>query len=215
MKKWAQYCYDNNLQVMIHANGDAAIDYLIKLHREVAGDDPAKDRRTVCIHCQFIRPDQIAEFKKLNLIPALFTDHTFFFGDTHVANRGSKQASFISPMRSVIDAGLRPTNHTDAFVVPVNQLLTVWTAVNRPLRSGGTLGADQGISPFEALKAITINAAYQYREEASKGSIAKGKLADFVILSADPNTVDPMTIKEIAVLETIKEGATIFPAAAK
>lgn len=215
MKKWAQYCYDNNLQVMIHANGDAAIDYLIKLHREVAGDDPAKDRRTVCIHCQFIRPDQIAEFKKLNLIPALFTDHTFFFGDTHVANRGSKQASFISPMRSVIDAGLRPTNHTDAFVVPVNQLLAVWTAVNRPLRSGGTLGADQGISPFEALKAITINAAYQYREEASKGSIAKGKLADFVILSADPNTVDPMTIKEIAVLETIKEGATIFPAAAK
>lgn len=212
MKKTMQFCYDNNLQVLLHANGDAAIDYLIKLHRETAGSDPSRDRRTVCIHCQFIRPDQIAEFRKFNLIPALFTDHTFFFGDTHVANRGIGQASFISPMKAAMAAGLKPTNHTDAFVVPVNQLLTVWTAVNRPLRSGGTLGADQRITPYQALQAITVNAAYQYREEARKGSIAPGKLADLVILSADPNTVDPATIKDIQVLETIKEGRTIYRA---
>jgi hypothetical protein len=210
MKKWAQFCYDNNLQVMIHANGDAAIDYLIKLHREVVGDDPAKDRRTVCIHCQFIRPDQIAAFKELNLIPALFTDHTFFFGDTHLANRGEKQASFISPMKAALAAGLKPTNHTDAFVVPVNQMLTVWTAVNRPLRSGGTLGGDQRITPFQALQAITVNAAYQYREEDRKGTIEPGKLADLVVLTADPNTVEPMSIKDIEVLETIKEGRTVY-----
>lgn len=210
MKKTMQFCYDNNLQVLLHANGDAAIDYFIKLHREVAGGDPAKDRRTVCIHCQFIRPDQIAEFKKLNLIPALFTDHTFFFGDTHVANRGSEQASFISPMRAALDAGLKPTNHTDAFVVPVNQMLTVWTAVNRPLRSGGTLGADQRISPYEALQAITINAAFQYREEANKGTIEVGKLADLVVLSANPVTVEPMAIRDITVEETFKEGRSIY-----
>ena len=212
MRAMVKTCYDNNLQVLMHGNGDAAIDFLIATHREMAGGDLAKDRRTVCIHCQFIRPDQIAEFAKLKIIPSLFTDHSFFFGDTHVQNRGLKQASFISPMKAAIEAGLRPTNHTDAFVVPIDQMMTVWTAVNRPLRSGGTLGADQRITPYQALQAITGNAAYQYREEASKGSIAPGKRADLVILSADPTKVAPETIRDIKVIETIKDGKMIFPA---
>ena len=212
MKATMKTCYDRGLQVLLHANGDAAIDFLIEAHKAAAGAEPAKDRRTVCIHCQFIRPDQLKAFAELKIIPALFTDHTFFFGDTHVRNRGSTQASFISPMRTAIDLGLRPTNHTDAFVVPVDQMMTVWTAVNRPLRSGGTLGPDQRISPYEALQAITTSAARQYREEDAKGSITAGKLADLVILSADPTRVDPMTIKDIRVLETIKEGRTIYTA---
>lgn len=204
-------CYDNNLQVLMHGNGDAAIDFLIATHKQMAGADLAKDRRTVCIHCQFIRPDQIADFAKLKIIPALFTDHTFFFGDTHVANRGPEQAAFISPMKAAIDAGLRPTNHTDAFVVPIDQMMTVWTAVNRQLRSGGVLGPDQRITPYQALQAITSNAAYQYREEATKGSIAPGKQADLVILSADPTKIAPQAIKDIKVIETIKGGKTIYP----
>ncbi|WP_207790393.1 amidohydrolase [Sandaracinobacter neustonicus] len=212
MKAMIKTCYDNDLQVLMHGNGDAAIDFLIAAHKEIGAADLTKDRRTVCIHCQFIRPDQIAEFAKLKIIPSLFTDHTFFFGDTHIKNRGLKQASFISPMKAAIEAGLRPTNHTDAFVVPVDQMMTVWTAVNRPLRSGGVLGADQRITPYQALQAITTNAAYQYREEASKGSIAVGKRADLVILSADPNKVAPETIKDIKVIETIKDGKTIYPA---
>jgi predicted amidohydrolase YtcJ len=212
MKKALKSCYDNNLQVLFHSNGDAAIDFLIEAHKFAAGADLAKDRRTVCIHCQFIRPDQLNQFAELNIIPALFTDHTFFFGDTHVKNRGLEQASFISPMKAARAAGLRPTNHTDAFVVPIDQMLTVWTAVNRPLRSGGTLGPDQRITPYEALQMITIDAARQYFEEDSKGSIKPGKRADLVILSADPNKVDPMTIKEIKVVETIKDGKTIWPA---
>jgi len=212
MQATMKTCYDNNLQVLFHANGDAAIDFLIKTHRESAGSDLAKDRRTTCIHCQFIRPDQLKQFAELKLIPALFTDHTFFFGDTHVTNRGLQQASFISPMKAARDLGLRPTNHTDAFVVPVDQMMTVWTAVNRPLRSGGTLGAEQRITPYEALQAITIDAAFQYREEDSKGSIKVGKRADLVILSADPTRVAPETIKDTKVLETIKDGKTVFPA---
>jgi predicted amidohydrolase YtcJ len=212
MKAATKKCYDNNLQVIFHSNGDAAIDFLIEAHKAAAGADLAKDRRTVCIHCQFIRPDQLKQFAELKIIPALFTDHTFFFGDTHVKNRGLAQASFISPMRAARDLGLRPTNHTDAFVVPIDQLMTVWTAVNRPLRSGGTLGPDQRITPYEALQMITIDAAHQYFEEGSKGSIKPGKRADLVILSADPTKVDPMTIKDIKVIETIKDGKTIWPA---
>lgn len=212
MKAMMKRCYDNKVQVLMHANGDAAIDFLIEAHLAAAGSTPATDRRTVCIHCQFIRPDQIDAFARYNIIPALFTDHSFFFGDTHVRNRGLAQASFISPMKAAAAAGLRPTNHTDAFVVPIDQMMAVWTAVNRPLRSGGVLGPDQRITPYAALKAITIDAAHQYREEATKGSIEPGKRADLVVLSADPNTVAPMTIKDIRVIETIKDGKTIYTA---
>ena len=205
-------CYDNNVQVEMHGNGDAAIDLLLKAHLAAAGNDPAKDRRTVCIHCQFIRKDQLAAFAKYNIIPSLFTDHTFFFGDTHVANRGPEQAAFISPMKSALAAGLHPTNHTDAFVTPIDQMMTVWTAVTRKLRSGSVLGPDERITAYQALQAITASAAYQYREEASKGSIEAGKRADLVVLSADPTKVDADAIRDIKVIETLKDGRTIFPA---
>ena len=203
-------CYDSGLQVLFHANGDAAIDFLIKAHEQAAGADPTKDRRTVAIHAQFIRPDQLEKFKQYAIIPSFFTDHTFFFADTHIVNRGKAQADFISPMKSAYAMGLRPTNHTDAFVVPVDQMMTIWTAVNRVSRAGVQIGADQRITPIQALKAITINAAYQYREEASKGSIEPGKRADLVVLSDNPLTIDPIAIRDIKVVETIKDGKTIY-----
>jgi predicted amidohydrolase YtcJ len=212
MRATVKKCYDNNLQVNFHANGDAAIDFLLEAHKAAAGADLAKDRRTVCIHCQFIRPDQIAEFARLKLIPSLFTDHAFFFADTHILNRGRQATDFLSPMKSALAAGLRPTNHTDAFVAPIDQMMTVWTAVNRISRKGELIGAGERITPYQALQAITTSAAYQYREEASKGSIEVGKRADLVVLSADPNKVAPMTIKDIKVVETIKDGKTIWPA---
>ena len=137
---------------------------------------------------------------------------SYYFGDTHVQNRGREQAFFISPMRAAIDKGLRPTNHTDFVVAPLDQLFVMWTAVNRISRGGVDIGPDQRITPMEALKAITINAAYQYGEEESKGSLGPGKLANLVILDGNPLQVDPMTIKDIEVVETIKEGKTIYNA---
>ena len=115
-------------------------------------------------------------------------------------------------MRTAIDRGLRPTNHTDFVVAPLDQMFVLWSAVNRISRSGAVIGRDQRISPMDALKAITINAAYQYAEEKSKGPLEPGKLADLVILDRNPLTVDPMTIKDIRVVETIKEGKTIYKA---
>lgn len=204
-------CYDNNLQVLFHANGDAAIDFLLQAHEKAVGSgDLAADRRTVCIHCQFVRRDQLPKLKAYGIVPALFTDHTFFFADTHIRNRGMAQASFISPMKSAAALGLRPTNHTDAFVVPIDQMMTMWTAVNRQARSGVIVGPEERVTPLQALKAITIDAAYQYREEDSKGSIEAGKRADLVVLSANPLTVKPMAIKDIKVLETVKDGKTIY-----
>jgi len=208
----AKKCYDNNLQLLMHANGDAAIDTALKAHEYAAAGSLDKDRRTVIIHAQFVRQDQLQQFAKYKIIPSLFTEHVFYFGDTHILNRGLKQASFISPLRAAFDLGLHPTNHTDYSIVPIDQMMTMSTAVNRVTRSGVLLGPDQRVTSMEALKAITINAAYQYREENSKGSLEAGKLADLVILDKNPLKVDPMTIKDIKVLETIKEGKTIYKA---
>ena len=90
--------------------------------------------------------------------------------------------------------------------------MTIWTAVNRVSRSGAIIGPDERVTPLQALKAITINGAYIYREEASKGSLEPGKLADMVILDKNPLTVAPMTIRDIKVVETIKEGKTVYKA---
>jgi predicted amidohydrolase YtcJ len=202
--------YDLGLQSNFHANGDAAIDMLLKAHEFAAGDDPSKERRTTIIHSQFVRKDQLEKYVKYKMIPSFYTEHTYYFADTHIKNRGMDQASFISPMRSAIAMGLRPTNHTDFNVVPIDQMFVLWSAVNRLSRNGVVIGADERVTPYEAIQAITIHAAYQYFEEKTKGSFQAGKLADLVILDKNPLTVDPMAIKDIQVLETIKEGVTVF-----
>jgi predicted amidohydrolase YtcJ len=205
-------CYDNGLQMLMHANGDGAVDMALKAHEFAAAGSLDKDRRTVIIHSQFARKDQLQKYVQYKLIPSFFTEHTFLFSDAHLKNRGKEQAYFMSPMRTAIDLGLRPTNHTDYGVAPIDQMATIWTAVNRVSRTGEVIGPDQRITPLEALKAITINSAYQYGEENSKGSLGSGKLADMVILDKNPLKVDPMAIKDIKVVETIKEGKTIYKA---
>jgi hypothetical protein len=212
LNEFVKKVYDGGAQLFVHCNGDAAIDALLEAHRFAAGDDPAKDRRTVGIHSQFIRRDQLEKYRAWNISPSFFTLHCFYFGDTHVANRGREQTDFISPLRSARELGIRCTNHTDFNVSPLDQLFTIHTAVNRTSRSGAVIGAGERVTPLAALEAITIDGARQYREDHAKGSIEVGKLADLVILSGNPLTVDPATIKDIKVLETIKDGRTIHAA---
>jgi heat shock protein HslJ len=115
-------------------------------------------------------------------------------------------------MRDVIDAGLHPSNHTDFVVAPLDQMMMLHSAVNRVSRKGSVIGKGQQVTPFEALKSMTIWVAEQYGEQDTKGTLASGKLADLVILDKDPIRVDPSELKNIRVLETIKEGVTIYPA---
>ncbi len=203
--------YAGDAPLFVHVNGDAAIDAFLEAHRAASGDDPARPRGTVGVHSQFIRRDQLEKYKAWNITPSFFTLHCFYFGDTHVANRGLAQAEFISPLKSARALGLRPSNHTDFNVTPLDQLFTIHTAVNRVTRSGRVLGEGERVTPLEALEAITIDGARQYGEEDRKGSIEPGKLADLVILSGNPLTVEPAAIEEIRVAETIKEGKTIWP----
>jgi predicted amidohydrolase YtcJ len=202
--------YDGGATLFVHCNGDAAIDALLEAHRFVSGGEPAKPRGTVGIHSQFIRRDQLEKYRAWSITPSFFTIHCFYFGDTHVANRGRAQADFISPMKSARQLGMRPANHTDFNVAPLDQVFTIHTAVNRLSRSGQTIGADERVTPLEALEAITIDGARLYGEEAKKGSIEVGKLADLVVLSANPLTVPPASIETIRVEETIKEGKTVW-----
>jgi predicted amidohydrolase YtcJ len=202
--------YDLGVPLNLHANGDGAIDAFLRAHEKAAAGDPGKERNVTMIHSQFVRKDQLDKFVAYKIRPSFYTLHTYYFAEAHIANRGREQAMYISPMRDAIDKGLVPTNHTDFVVAPLDQMFMMWSAVNRVSRGGEVIGADQRITPLEALKAMTINVAQQYGEQASKGSLEPGKLADLVILDRNPLTVDPATIKDIKVVETIKEGKTIY-----
>ena len=204
--------YDMGVPLNLHANGDGAIDAFLRAHEAAAAGDLGKDRQVTMIHSQFVRKDQLDKYLQYKIRPSFYTLHTYYFAEAHIANRGPAQAMYISPMRDAIDKGLVPTNHTDFVVAPLDPMFMMWSAVNRISRAGAEVGADQRITPLEALKAQTINVALQYGEQASKGSLEPGKRADLVILDRNPLKVPPMQIKDIKVVETLKEGRTIFQA---
>ncbi|MBX3418822.1 MAG: amidohydrolase family protein [Pirellulaceae bacterium] len=213
--KMVQKVYDMQVPLLIHCNGDAAIDAFLSAYELARAGDFSRPWNVTTIHTQFIRKDQIPNFVKYNIRPSFYTLHTFYFAEAHLANRGPVQATYISPMRDSIDAGLQPSNHTDFVVAPLDQMMMLWSAVNRVSRGGAVIGADQRVSPYEGLKSMTAWAAAQYDELDSKGTLEAGKRADLVILDKDPLQVDPLAIKDIKIVETIKDGTTIFPAPAE
>jgi len=206
--------YDLDVPLILHCNGDAAIDAFLTAYEYARGGDFSRPWNVTTIHTQFIRKDHIPKFAKYKVRPSFYTLHTYYFADAHIANRGKEQAMYISPMRDAIDAGLRPSNHTDFVVAPLDQMMMLYSAVNRVSRAGAKVGADQCVTAYEGLKTMTEWAAEQYDEQTTKGTLEAGKLADLVILDKDPLKVEPAAIKDVKVLETIKEGKTIHPAAA-
>ena len=123
---------------------------------------------------------------------------------------GPERAQNISPMGWALEKGIKFTIHQDPPVKLPNQILGIHNAVNRKTESGRVLGEHQRISVMEAIKAVTINGAYQYFEEDKKGSIEVGKLADFVIIDKNPLEIPAEELETIKVLETVKEGNTVF-----
>lgn len=199
--------------VIAHANGDAASELLIDSVAAVGDERKDKDHRTVMIHAQTVRPDQLDRMAQLGMIPSFFVAHTFFWGDWHRESvLGEERAERISPAKSAGKKGIRYTFHNDSPVVPPDMMRLIWTGVNRKTRSGEVLGWQERVTPQEAIEAVTISAARQNFEEDQKGSIEIGKRADLVVLADNPLTVAPEAIADIAVVETIKDGRTIFPA---
>ncbi|WP_374029700.1 amidohydrolase [Bdellovibrio bacteriovorus] len=211
LDQWLDAAYRSDVQVFVHCNGDAAADMMIEAVRKAQEKYGQKDLRPVMIHAQTVREDQLDKMKQLGITPSFFSAHTYFWGDWHVSETlGLERASKISPMASALRREMTIANHSDAPVIPPNPMRLMDSAVNRTTRTGKILGPGERISAFESLKALTLGGAYLYFEEEVKGSIRPGKMADFAILSANPLKVNPTTIKDIFVLETIKEGQTIF-----
>ena len=209
--KWYTLAYQNNWQMLTHANGDAAIDQLITTVRAAQAAVPGTDRRTVLIHGQFLRNDQVSALQELGIFPALYPMHTFYWGDYHRESvAGPARAENISPTGWLLAKNMMFTIQSDAPVTFPNSMRIFDSAVNRTTRSGYVLGPEHRLTPLQALKAMTLWSAYQHFEEDSKGSLQVGKRADLVILDRNPLTVEPSTIKDISVLETIKDGTSIY-----
>ena len=198
-------------QVAIHGNGDAAIDDILEAFRAAQQSFPRVDARHRIEHCQMAREDQLDAMQELGITPSFFVGHVFYWGDRHRdIFMGPERGARISPLASALRRGLRFTVHDDTPVTPVNPLQLVWGAVNRQTRGGKTLGEAQRISVMAALRAITIDAAWQNFEEKRKGSIEAGKLADLVLLDRNPLTIPPSTIRDTKILQTIISGVPVY-----
>jgi predicted amidohydrolase YtcJ len=208
-----EWAYANNLQILTHANGERASDLLIAAHDLAQMKYPdAKDRRDVLIHGLFMREDQMASFKRLNITPSLFPMHTFYWGDWHTSKTmGPVAGRNIAPVGWARSRDMRFTSHHDAPVAFPDSMRVLDATVTRVARgSGKIVGPEHRVDIITGLKAMTIWPAYQHFEEKTKGSIEVGKLADFVVLSRDPTRGDLNTIDKIKVTQTIKEGQTVF-----
>jgi hypothetical protein len=207
------WAYAQGSQILVHANGEAAIDLLNSAVMVAQMKHPdARDQRPVLIHGQFLREDQVGALDRLGILPSLFPMHTFYWGDWHVNQTvGPEVGQNISPTGWVRARGMRFTTHHDAPVAFPDSMRVLSATVTRKARgSGRVVGPQHRVDVVTALKAMTLWPAWQHHEESSKGSLEPGKLADFVVLSADPTAVPLETLDQLQVLETIKEGATVY-----
>jgi predicted amidohydrolase YtcJ len=209
-ERLTELAFARNWHLLAHCNGDAAGDQFIRaVEKAVAKHGPA-DRRPVMIHAQTAREDQLDAMQRLGIIPSFFIGHTFYWGDWHRDSvLGPERAARISPLASALRRGMPFTLHADCPVVPGDAGTMLWSATERRTRSGQVLGAEQRIGATEALAALTSVAAFQNREEATKGRIAPGMLADLAVLEVDPLAVPPEGLRALPVSTTLKAGRAV------
>jgi predicted amidohydrolase YtcJ len=197
-------------QIAVHTNGDAAMDLFIDAFAAAQKVHRAADPRAILIHAQTIRPDQLDRARDLGMTPSFFSAHVYYWGDRHRdIFLGPERAAAISPAQTASKKGVRFTTHLDTPVVPMDPWLLAWSAVNRRTAGGEILGPEERIDAMTALRAMTIDAAWQSFLEEDLGSIEPGKYADLIILSEDPLR-DPANLRSIKVLMTMVGGVTVF-----
>ncbi len=201
--------YRQRIQVAIHGNGDASIEDALDAIEAAAAKYPWPEARPLIIHAQMTRKDQIARMAALGVTPSFFSAHTFFWGDRHAGIfMGPERAANMSPAKWAQEAGVRFSSHMDTPVTPMRPLQAVWSPVERKTKTGVVLGPDQRIDRMTALRAVTIDAAWQVFMDEQVGSIEPGKLADLVVLSGSPLTAPDL--RDLLVDMTVIEGVTHF-----
>ena len=201
--------YERRIQVAIHCNGDASIDDGLDAIAAAEQAHPWPDARPLIIHAQMTRRDQIARMAELGVTPSFFSAHTYYWGDRHAAIfMGPERAANMSPARWALEQGVRFSSHLDTPVTPMLPLQGVWSQVERESTGGVVIGPAQRIERMPALRAVTIDAAWQVFMDEEIGSIESGKRADLVVLSDNPLTAADM--RDIKVDRTIIDGATVY-----
>lgn len=211
--RFAKMAVDEGYDYLAHANGDATAEQVLRCYGRAYADSDNPDKgnlRPVLIHCQTTRRDQFERMNALNMVPSMFPSHIWYWGDVHLKNFGPERGMRVSAVHDALEFGTPFTFHTDCPVLLPNMLEAVWCAVDRTTKCGAQLSLDQKVGVFDALKGITINGAYQYHEEDRKGTLEVGKLADLAILDRNPLKVETGEIRDIVVVETVKEGDTVF-----
>lgn len=202
---------DYDLQPIAHCNGDAAAEqFLTAWEKAVAVKGKGPELRPIMIHAQTVGYDQLDRMGPVGMMPSFFVGHCFYWGDTHLHNFGPERGHRISPVRAAIQRNLPYSFHQDSPVTKPDMMHSVWCAVNRITRNGVLIGAENRVDVHQALTGVTRGAAYGYFEEHLKGVLLPGAVADLVILDGDPTTADPMTLRDIRVLHTIKDGEVVF-----
>ena len=197
------------VQYAIHVNGDASVDDALDAIEAAQQSQPWPEVRPLFIHAQMSRHDQIQRMADLGITPSFFSSHTYYWGDRHAGIfMGPERAANMSPARWALDAGVRYSSHADTPVTPMLPLQVVWSQVNRITTGGEVLGEHQRVSPVEALRAVTIDAAWQVFLDKDIGSLESGKLADMVVLSGSP--LEPSDIRELVVEQTFIGGAEVY-----
>lgn len=203
--------WKTGIQINMHMNGDAAAEQALKAIERAEALYGPSDNRPVFVHATYMRPDQIERMKKVGAVPTFTTGSLAGGGDVAVHYWGKDRADASIPLNTLEEMGVKFSLNHDAPILPLPDVMSlVDAAVNRTSRSGQVIGPEQRATPYLALKGVTTYAAYQIKEETTKGTLEPGKLADLVILEQNPLKVEPKVIKDIKVLETIKEGKTVY-----
>ena len=198
-------------QVCIHANGDLAIDMVLTAYEKAQAAYPRRDPRHRIEHCTLVNPDLLRRMKALGTVATPFCTYVYYHGEK-MPFYGEERLKWMFAQRSFIDSGIVSTGATDYPPGPFEPLMGIQACVTRTDSSGKVWGENQRVSIEEALRLYTLNGAYASFEEQSKGSVEAGKLADLVVLGADPTQVDPMTIKDIQIERTIVGGEAVYEA---
>lgn len=192
-------------QLATHANGDLAIDRILGVYEQIQKENPRKDPRFRIEHCTLLNDSLIQRMRALSVIPAPFSCYVYFHGDV-MHFYGEERTKNMFPMRSFLDAGLRPTDSSDYTASPSEPMMWLQSQLTRADMAGRVWGANQRITLEEAIRCGTVNGAYASFEEERKGAIQPGQLADLVVLDQDPFKTDPSALVKIQVQRTMVGG---------
>ena len=196
-------------QIGTHANGDAAIDIMLRIYERLQREMPRRDPRYRLEHCTVVNPSLIQRIRALGAIPTPFSTYVYYHGEK-MREYGPERLNWMFAVRSFLDAGIRVTQASDYPPGPFEPMMALRSEVTRTDSHGNVWGPNQRVTVEEAIRVGTINGAYASFEEHQKGSITAGKLSDLVVLGRDPMRVDPMSLIDIPIERTMTGGRWVY-----